>query len=92
MSLFQVSSSLGGAALGQYLGQPGSGGVLLPHLTINKEQLPPGIDQDTVSIFAEMYKQHLGQLLDSVVCLSFSNIEHIWVSCGLWSHPSPFSP
>ena len=52
----QVSSSLGPASLGQYLGQL-EGGVSLPALVLTPAQLPPGTDQDTVQIFAEMYKQ-----------------------------------
>jgi len=78
----QVSSTLGSAALGQYLGHAGTQPTL-PHLIISKEQLPPGIDQDTVTIFAQMYKNHLTQLLESVVCLSFANIQHIWLE--FWS-------
>jgi hypothetical protein len=64
--------------LGQYLGVA-EGGVTLPALKINHDELPPGVDQDTVSIFGEMYKQHLNHLLDAVVNLNFASIQHIWV-------------
>ena len=54
----QVSSSHGGSAgqLGQYLGSA-EAGVKLPAINLGDSQLPGGIDTDTVSIFAEMYRQ-----------------------------------
>ena len=87
MKILQVSSSLGPSSLGQYLGVA-EGGVTLPALKISPDELPPGVDQDTVSIFGEMYKQHLNQLLDAVVNLNFASIQHIWVSSA--RHPFIF--
>ena len=62
----QVSSSLGSTTLGQYLGTAQTE-VTVPDITIEPSQLPEGLVQDTVSIFSEMYKQHLSQLLEAVV-------------------------
>ena len=42
---------------GCYLPVQLEGGVSLPALVLTPAQLPPGTDQDTVQIFAEMYKQ-----------------------------------
>ena len=73
----QVSSSLGPASLGQYLG-PAAGGVTLPPLNLGPEDLPDGVDQEAASVFSELYRQHLNSLLEAVVSLSFASIQHIW--------------
>ena len=78
----QVSSSLGSNTLGQYLGTAQTE-VTVPTISISPSHLPEGIDQDTVSIFSEMYKQHLSQLLEAVVNLNFASIQHIWMD--FWS-------
>ena len=43
----------------------------------------PLIGQDTVAIFAEMYRHHLNQLLEAVTNLNFASIQHIWLD--FWS-------
>ena len=73
----QVSSSLGPASLGQYLG-PAAGGVTLPPLYLPAEALPDGVDADTVTVFGELYRQHLNSLLEAVVSLNFASIQNIW--------------
>ena len=79
----QVSSSLGpSSSLGQYLGNA-EGGVTLPSINISPGNLPEGLDQDTVAIFADMYRQHLNQLLEAVINLNFASIQHIWIE--FWS-------
>ena len=65
------------------LNRVAEGGVTLPALKIRHDQLPPGVDQDTVSIFVEIYKQHLNQLLDAVINLNFTSIQHIWVKLAI---------
>ena len=80
----QVSSSHGGSAgqLGQYLGSA-EAGVSLPAISLEDAALPGGLDTDTVSIFAEMYRQHLNKLLEAVSNLNFASIQHIWLD--FWS-------
>ena len=79
----QVSSSHGGSGqLGQYLGTA-EAGVSLPDISLEQAQLPGGLDTDTVSIFAEMYRQHLNKLLEAVSNLNFASIQHIWLD--FWS-------
>ena len=73
----QVSSSLGPASLGQYLG-PAAAGVTLPPLHLEPSLLPPGVTSDHVTVFGELYRQHLNSLLEAVVNLSFASIQHIW--------------
>ena len=75
-------STLGPAPLGQYL-RVAEGGVTLPALKISHDQLSPGVDQDTLFIFGEMYKHHLNQLLDAVVNLNFASIQYIWVKLAI---------
>ena len=80
----QVSSSHAGSAgqLGQYLGSA-EAGVSLPAISLEDSALPGGLDTDTVSIFSEMYRQHLNKLLEAVSNLNFASIQHLWLD--FWS-------
>ncbi len=49
-----MSSSLGPASLGQYLGS--NEGVTLPLLSISREELPASLPLATISHFGDMYK------------------------------------
>ena len=55
----------------------------MPSINISPGNLPEGLDQDTVAIFADMYRQHLNQLLEAVINLNFASIQHIWIE--FWS-------
>ena len=74
-----MSSSLGpgSSSLGQYLGAAETE-IRLPEIDVAIGQLPDGVEQETVSLFGHIYRQHLTQLMEAVVNLNFASIQHIW--------------
>ena len=81
-----MSSTLG-SSLSEYLGP--AQGITLPSLAVNKEEIPPDLDPETITIFTDMYKKHLTRILDCVINLNFTEIEKIWVSHFLFQIYSP---
>lgn len=71
-----MSSTLG-SSFSEYLGP--AQGITLPSLAVNKEEIPPDLDPETITIFTDMYKKHLTRILDCIINLNFTEIEKIWV-------------
>ena len=82
-----MSSSLGPGSnsLGQYLGAAETE-IRLPEIDVDIGLLPEGVDQETVSLFGHIYRQHLTQLMEAVVNLNFARLAlpkcfHDFIQC-----------
>ena len=58
--------------------------IRLPELNIDLGKCGvEGVESETVTMFADIYRQHLTQLMEAVVNLNFASIQHIWMR--FWS-------